>query len=61
MILASLGGAPAFVTGLFSTLALFRAPYILATGLAARLTGWLTQAVLGGLRVRRSDASGGSL
>ena len=34
VILASLGGAPASVTGLFSTLALFRAPYILATGLA---------------------------
>jgi O-antigen/teichoic acid export membrane protein len=48
VLLASLNGAPASVTGLFSTLALFRAPYILATGLAARLTGWLTQTVRGG-------------
>jgi O-antigen/teichoic acid export membrane protein len=55
VILASLGGAPASVTGLFSTLALFRAPYILATGLAARLTGWLTQVAAEGrqLTVRR--------
>ena len=55
MILASLGGAPASVTGLFSALALFRAPYILATGLAARLTGWLTQVAVEGrqLMVRR--------
>ena len=55
LILASLGGAPASVTGLFSALALFRAPYILATGLAARLTGWLTQVAIEGrqLMVRR--------
>ena len=43
LILAALGGAPAAVTGLFSALALFRAPYLLATGLAARVTGSLVR------------------
>ncbi len=43
LILAALGGTPAEVTGLFSALALFRAPYLLATGLAARVTGSLVR------------------
>jgi O-antigen/teichoic acid export membrane protein len=46
VMLAALGGSPAAVTGLFSALALFRAPYILGTGLAARVTGSLTRSML---------------
>jgi hypothetical protein len=48
LLLAAFGGAPAEVTGLFAALALFRAPYILATGLAARLTGSLTRLIIRG-------------
>ena len=48
LLLAAFGAAPAEVTGLFAALALFRAPYILATGLAARLTGSLTRLTVQG-------------
>lgn len=41
--LALLGGAPQDVTMLFAVLALFRAPYLLAVGVANRLTGSLTE------------------
>jgi O-antigen/teichoic acid export membrane protein len=48
--LALLGGSPAEVTGLFAALALFRAPYMLALGVVARLTGSVAR-----LRERGSD------
>lgn len=41
-VVALLGGAPRSVTMLFATFALFRAPYLVAVGLANRLTGTLT-------------------
>ena len=40
------GGAPAEVTAIFAGLALFRAPYTLAVGLVAALTGRLTALVV---------------
>lgn len=43
VLLAAVGGAPAEVTALFAALALFRAPYTLAIGLVAGLTGRLTR------------------
>ena len=43
VLLAAVGGAPAEVTALFAGLALFRAPYTLAIGLVAGLTGRLTR------------------
>jgi O-antigen/teichoic acid export membrane protein len=43
VLLAAVGGAPAQVTALFAGLALFRAPYTLAIGLVAGLTGRLTR------------------
>lgn len=42
-VLAALGSSPVNITGLFATLALFRAPYLVATGVAARITGRLTR------------------
>lgn len=42
VLLAVCGGSPADVTILFAGLALFRAPYILAVGVVAQLTGRLT-------------------
>lgn len=45
-VLAVVGGSPAAVTVLFIGLSLYRAPYILATGMVARLTGWFTAAVV---------------
>lgn len=45
VLLAATGGAPAEVTALFAGLALFRAPYTLALGLVAALTGRLTDLV----------------
>lgn len=45
-VLALIGGAPREVTALFVTLALFRAPYLLALGLANQVTGALTDLVL---------------
>lgn len=49
-VLAGLGGAPRDVTMLFATLAFFRAPYLLAVGIANRVTGALTGWVNAGLR-----------
>jgi O-antigen/teichoic acid export membrane protein len=46
ILLALAGGAPADVTALFAALALFRAPYTLAIGLVAPLTGRLTSLVV---------------
>ena len=46
--LALLGGAPADITSLFATLALFRAPYTLALGLVSMVTGRLTAMVVAG-------------
>ena len=40
------GGTATEVTALFAGLALFRAPYTLALGLVAQLTGWLTRLVV---------------
>jgi O-antigen/teichoic acid export membrane protein len=48
LLLAVAGGAPEEVTALFATLALFRAPYTLAVGLMAALTGRLTSLVVRG-------------
>jgi hypothetical protein len=45
--LAALGGAPERVTGLFVALAVLRAPYMVATGVATRITGTLTLLVTG--------------
>ncbi|MDP8929671.1 MAG: hypothetical protein M3O70_14135 [Actinomycetota bacterium] len=61
--LALLGGAPDDVTALFAALALFRAPYQIALGLGARLTGVLTGFVVEGashalLRVRTVTSVG---
>lgn len=50
VVLALRGGSAAEVTALFAALALFRAPYILALGLVAQLTGRLTTMVVGGQR-----------
>jgi len=46
VVLAIVGGAPIQVTGLFSALALFRAPYMVAIGITPRMTAWLTRIVL---------------
>jgi hypothetical protein len=46
VLLAVAGGAAHEVTSLFAGLALFRAPYTLALGLVAALTGWLTTRVV---------------
>lgn len=48
VLLAAVGGAPHQVTALFAALALFRAPYTLAIGLVAPLTGRLTWLVEAG-------------
>lgn len=48
IVLALTGGRPADVTALFAGLALFRAPYTMALGVVAQLTGWLTSLVVGG-------------
>ncbi|MGB7447610.1 MAG: hypothetical protein WA892_00625, partial [Ornithinimicrobium sp.] len=45
VLLAAIGGAPFEVTALFAGLALFRAPYTLALGVVAALTGRLTTLV----------------
>lgn len=52
VLLALAGGAPTDVTVLFAGLALFRAPYTLALGMVAQLTGWFTTLVV----ERRQDA-----
>ena len=46
--LALAGGSAADITALFAGLALFRAPYMLALGVVAQLTGWLTSLVVQG-------------
>ena len=48
VLLALAGGSPGDVTTLFAALALFRAPYMLALGMVAQLTTWVTQAVVAG-------------
>jgi O-antigen/teichoic acid export membrane protein len=50
VILAFIGGSPAQVTSLFAALALFRAPYLIALAVVAKLTGYFTS-----LHVRRDD------
>ncbi len=51
-VLAAAGGSPGSVTAFFATLAVFRAPYLLALGLATRLTGPLTALVVAGDETR---------
>lgn len=46
--LALRGGSQEEVTALFAALAVLRAPYLVATGVATRATGWLTEAVVAG-------------
>ena len=46
VVLVLAGGTASEVTALFAGLALFRAPYTLALGLVATLTGWLTRLVV---------------
>ncbi len=53
-VLAAIGGAPAQVTALFATMALFRAPYLIALGLASRGTGPLTRLAASGNEGRLS-------
>jgi O-antigen/teichoic acid export membrane protein len=53
-VLAAIGGAPAQVTALFATMALFRAPYLIAVGLASRGTAPLTRLVASGKEGRLS-------
>jgi O-antigen/teichoic acid export membrane protein len=48
VVLALMGGTPTEVTGLFTALALFRAPYTLALGAVSPLTGVFTRLVLAG-------------
>ena len=48
VVLALAGGSPRQVTTLFVTLALFRAPYILALGMVAQLTTRVTALVVDG-------------
>ena len=51
-VLAALGSSPIHITGLFATFALFRAPYMVAIGVAARITGALTRLFVDGETVR---------
>ena len=53
--LAAVGGQAREITALFTTLAVFRAPYVLALGLVTRITGTLTDLVVTGRadRLRR--------
>jgi O-antigen/teichoic acid export membrane protein len=46
VLLALTGGTPTEITALFAALALYRAPYTLALGLVAQLTGRLTRLVV---------------
>ncbi len=46
VLLALAGGTPAAVTALFATLALFRAPYLLAIGLVAQLSSKISALVV---------------
>lgn len=58
VVLAAVGGEAREITALFTALAVFRAPYVLALGLVTRITGALTDLAVGGrhdrlLRIRR--------
>lgn len=58
IVLATVGGSAREITALFTTLAVFRAPYVLTLGLVTRITGSLTDLVVDGqharlLRIRR--------
>lgn len=60
-LLAVVGGSPTEVTVLFTALSLYRAPYLLAVGMVARLTGRFAEAAAAGnwaplSRVRRTVA-----
>jgi O-antigen/teichoic acid export membrane protein len=46
LFLALVGGTPVQITGLFSALALFRAPYMIGLGVSPRLTAGLTRLAL---------------
>lgn len=48
VVLALIGGSPSQVTALFAALALYRAPYLIALGMVAQLTGYLTGLVVNG-------------
>lgn len=50
--MALVGAAAADITSVFAALALFRAPYIVALGIASRITGALTSLVVGDQRAR---------
>jgi O-antigen/teichoic acid export membrane protein len=65
VVLAAVGGAAGEITALFTTLAVFRAPYVLALGLVTRITGTLTDLVVRGRhqrlrRIRRLLVGGGA-
>jgi O-antigen/teichoic acid export membrane protein len=51
-VLSAIGGAAASVTGLFVTMALFRAPYLMSLGVANMITGPLTALTTEGNRPR---------
>ena len=64
VVLSLAGGTRDEVTSLFTALALFRAPYIVALGLAIRMTATLTDLVAAGrsadlLRIQRRMIAGG--
>jgi len=48
VVLAALEGTKAEINAVFSALAIFRAPYMIATGVATYITGALTRLVMGG-------------
>lgn len=48
LLLAGMGGTPSQVTGLFAALALARAPYMVSTGIAPRITSTVTVWVVEG-------------
>lgn len=52
IVLAAVGGSAREITALFTTLAVFRAPYVLTLGLVTRVTGTLTDLVVDGLHGR---------
>ncbi len=52
VVLQAIGGEEAAVTALFLSLAVFRAPYLLALGVATRFTGPLTRMVAAGQKDR---------
>jgi O-antigen/teichoic acid export membrane protein len=54
-VLSAIGGGAVAVTGIFVTMALFRAPYLMSLGLANMVTGPLTALVVGGNRKKLRD------